>query len=155
MPFVTVENHVNLSLINLTVAPGTFLAFVVLAFTYLYILHARNNPVPPRARRQTRVTYFQPEQDHSLQNAAPAHDRRAGADVRRSPFAKRFYARFRAHKQRDTPAVPVSPLWLPFTSFWLPLRQRIGDGRVGVGRQIQSTSVATRRKRQPKQRLLE
>ena len=27
MPLITVENHVNLSLISLNIAPGTFLAF--------------------------------------------------------------------------------------------------------------------------------
>ncbi len=151
MPLLTVENHVNLSLISLNVAPGTFLAFAVLAFTYLYILHTRNNPLP---RPHREVTYFQAEREHLLQDAA-THDRRVGADVRRAPFLRRISARLRTNKQRDRPAVAVPPLWLPFSSLWLPLRQRIGDGRLGVGRQIQSTSVATRRKRQSKQRLLE
>lgn len=146
MPLLTIENHVHLSLINLNIAPLTFLAFAAVAFTYLYILHIRNNPRP-----RLQVAHIQAEVE--ARNDRPqAHDRRAGADVRRAPFFRRISARLRADKQRDR---PVAPLRIPFASFWLPLRHKFGDGRLDIGRQIQPTGVAKRRKRESKQRLLE
>jgi len=145
MPLITVENHVNLSLISLNIAPGTFLAFAVLAFAYLYIIHVRNNPLP-------RLQVAHIEAQVAAHNGPPTHDRGPGADVRRAPFFRRISARLRTDKQRDR---PVAPLRIPFPSLWLPLRHRLGDGRLGLGRQIQPAGMETRRKRQSKQRLLE
>lgn len=150
MPLLTVENHVNLSLISLNIAPGTFLAFAVLAFAYLYIIHVRNNPQP---RLQVAHIAAHQVQGPVQHNGAPALDRGAGARIRRPPLIKRISARLRTNKQqRDQ---PIAPLRLPFPSLWLPLGRRLGYGRLDLGRQIQPAGVAPRRKRQSKQRLLE
>lgn len=126
MPLFSVENHFHVALLSITIAPSTFLGCALLFFAYNYILHIRNNPVPTRPARRPI--------DHDSGN-----DRRVGKPVRRPSIFGRFSARLRTNKQRDR---PFTPLWLPFTSFWLPFRrQRVGDGRVDVRRQIQPASV--------------
>ena len=145
MPFITVENHLNVSLISLTIAPSTAVALAVLLFVYLYIIHVRSNPRPQP-----------PPYPFAQQERQIRHDddnRGAGRPLRRPPFFGRLSKGLRTRKQRTRPAIP--PLWLSLPSFWLPFRQRVGDGRIGVGRQIQPASVEKGRKRQPKQRLLE
>lgn len=140
MSILSVENHINVALISLTVAPSTCLALAVLLFAYLYIIHARNNPIRHRGRVAS----------NQQQNG---HNRGAGRPLRRPPFIKRLSARLRTRKQRDRPA--VTPLWVPLTSFWLPLRQRFGNGGFDVRKQIQPAGMASRPRRQPQQRLLE
>lgn len=137
MSILSIENHIHLSLISISVAPSTLLALSVLTFVYLYILHVRNNPQPRGETKHTR--------DHG-------DHRGAGRPLRRPPFVKRLSARFRTRKQRDR---PVAPLWLSFSSLWLPLRHGIRDGGFGFRRQIQSAGMAAGRKRQSQQRLLE
>jgi hypothetical protein len=136
MSLITIENHIHLALISLTIAPSTFLALVVVAFVYLYILHVRNSPL---ARA-------------SIDFNGHGHDRGVGGPVRRPSFFRRLSARLRTRKQRDR---PVAPLWLPFPSLWLPLRHRIRERRFDFWRQIQPAGMAPRRKRQSQQRLLE
>jgi len=140
MSILTIENHlnVNVALVSFTIAPSTFLAFAVLLFAYLYILHVRNNPKP-------RIEYRPDIQPHG-------DDRRVREPVRRPSLFGGLSGRLRPRKQRPE---PVAPARLPFSSFWLPFRYGLRDGRVGVGRQIQSASMAPRRKRQSQQRLLE
>ena len=139
MSLFTIENHINLALISITIAPSTFLALSILAFAYLYITHVRKNPLSiPRLQIQ------------ALNNGGD--DRAVRGTLRRPPFYRRLSARLRPRKQRDR---PVAPLWLSFSSLWLPIRHRLGDGRFGFGRKIQSASMATRRKRQSQLRLLE
>ena len=145
MPFIAVENHLNVALFSLTIAPSTAIALTVLLFVYLYIIHVRTVPRPE--------PYYYDEQEESHDIRHGNDNRGAGRPLRRPPLFGRLSTRLRTRKQR-TPK-PVAPLWLSLPSFWLPFRQRVGDGRVGVGRQIQPASVETRRKRQPKQRLLE
>ena len=140
MSLFTIENHINLALISITIAPSTFLALTILAFAYLYIIHVRKNSLSvPRLQIQ-----------EAPNNGGD--DRAVRGTLRRPPFYRRLSARLRPRKQRDR---PVAPLWLSFSSLWLPIRHRLGDGRFGFGRQIQSAGMATRRKRQSQLRLLE
>lgn len=135
MPIFTVENNISVALISLTIAPSTFLALTVFLFTYLYILHARKNPLPHAPT---------PAEDYG-------NNRGARRPVRRPSIIRRLSARLRTRKQR---ARPVAPLWLSFSSLWLPIRHRLGDRRLGIGRQIQSAGLETRGKRPSQQRLL-
>ena len=136
MSLIAIENHIHLALISLTIAPSTFLAFVVVAFVYLYIVHVRNNPLP------------RPGIDFD----GHGHDRGVGRPIRRPSVFRRFSARLRTRKQRDR---SITPLWIPFPSLWLPLRHRIRERRFDFWRQIQPAGMAPRRKRQSQQRLLE
>jgi len=138
MSIFTIQNNVNFSLISLTIAPSTALALALVLFVYLYILHVRNNPLSRPATAS-----------HDPHNG---DNRRAGRPVRRPSFIRRLSARFRTRKQRDR---PVAPLWLSFSSLWLPLRYQLGRRGISLGRQIQPARLETGRKRQPKQRLLE
>lgn len=133
----TIENHVNLALISLTIAPSTFIAFTIVSFTYLYIIHVRKNPLPRAA--------IYHDHDHG-------DDRGARRPVRRPSIFRRFTTRLRTRKQR---ARPIAPPGLPFPSLWLSIRHRLGDRGLGIGRQIQSAGLETRGKRTPVQRLLE
>src|SRR6266536_6671223 len=134
MSIFTIENHFNVALISLTIAPSTALALTLLLFAYLYILHTRNNPIPIRGPA---ITQQQTAHNHG-------DNRGVGRPLRRPSFFRRISTRLRTRKRRDQ---PVAPLWLPFPSFWLPLRQRLGDRGLGFGRQIQSAGMASRRKR--------
>ena len=136
MSLIAIENHIHLALISLTVAPSTFLAFVVVAFVYLYIVHVRNNPLPRSG----------------IDFNGHGHDRGVGRPIRRPSVFRRFSARLRTRKLRDR---SITPLWVPFPSLWLPLRHRIRERRFDFWRQIQPASMAPRRKRQSQQRLLE
>lgn len=138
MSIFTIQNNINFSLISLTIAPSTVLALAVLLFVYLYILHVRNNPLA----RPATANHYQHYGDN----------RGAGRPIRRPSFLRRLSGRLRTRKQRDR---PVAPLWLPFSSLWLPLRYQLGRRGISLGRQIQPTRLETGRKRQSKQRLLE
>lgn len=138
MPIFTIENNINLSLISLTIAPSTFLASTVFAFTYLYILHVRNNPLP--------CAPIEPKHDGRNDH------RGARKPIRRPSFIRRLSARLRTRKQR---ARPIAPVWLSLSSFRLPFRHRLGDRGLGFWRQIQSAGLETRGKRPSQQRLLE
>jgi hypothetical protein len=133
----TIENHVNLALISLTIAPSTFLALTIVIFTYLYIIHVRNNPLPRPAINH----------DHG-------DNRGARRPVRRPSIFRRITTRLRTRTRKQR-ARPVAPLWISFSSLWLPLRHRLGDRGFGIRRQIQSAGLETRGKRTPLQRLLE
>jgi len=142
MPIFTVQvqNHLSLTLLNLTITPGIFLAFCVLAFAYLYIIYIRNNPIP-------RIPTKQPaEYSHG------GDYRGARKSVQRTPLFRRLSTRLRTRKYRPE---PTPPLRLPIASFWLPLRDRVGHSTLGFWRQIQSSGLETRGKRTSQQRLLE
>lgn len=154
MSIISIENHLNVALISLTIAPSTCIALAILLFIYLYILHVRNNPI-----RNLHRDRFLENHDTNTNNTPHPHggnNRGARMPLRRPSILKRISTRFRARKQRDRPALPIiPPVWIPVPSLWLSLRQRVGDGGFGFGRQIQSAGVATRRQRQSQQRLLE
>lgn len=164
MPVFTVENHVNVSLISLNIAPSTAIALTVLLFIYLYIIHSRDHPLSdhPKQIQQADPRPLPPIHEPRRIDQNHDHDyRRAGRALRRPPFFGRLTTRLRApaRKQRDralpapTAVVPPS-LWLSFPSFGLPFGgQRGGPGP--VDRQILPAGVETRRKRKEKQRLLE
>jgi len=139
MSLFTIQNNINFSLISLTIAPSTAIALTLLLFAYLYVLHIRNNPIPRPARANHNQHYGD-------------NDRGAGRPVRRPSFIRRLSTRLRARKQRDR---PVAPLWLSFSTLWLPLRYQLGRRGVSLGRQIQPARLETGKRRQPKQRLLE
>ena len=161
MPIFTVENHVNVSLISLHIAPSTAIVLTILLFIYLYIVHSRDYPLSDVTKRvqeiQSPAAILEPRRNG--QNHDPNY-RRAGRSLRRPPFFGRFASRFRAStgKQRDrtlpAPAVFPSSLWVSFPSFGLPFGgQRGGSER--LDRQIFPAGLETRRGRKEKQRLLE
>src|SRR4051794_28584598 len=119
MPIFTVEQHFNFALISLTIAPSTFLALTVFSFTYFYIIYTRNNPLP-RGALNSKSTPA--EYDDNRGTRRP---------FRRPSFFRRFSARLRTRKQQR--ARPIPPFWLSFPSLWIPLRQRIGNGGLGIG----------------------
>lgn len=121
MGILHVENHFHIALLSINIPPSTFLALAVLFFAYHYFLRTRNTPHSTRPIQQ-------PIEQHGNDN------RRAGRPVRRTSIFRRFSARLRTNKQRDR---PLPPVWLSFASLGLPFRNRLGDGRIGFGRQIQ------------------
>lgn len=148
MGFIDVENHIHVSLISLHIAPSTFFAFAILLFVYLYIIHVRNYP-------KQRIEY-RPQPIAQPVPATNVDDRRVGRPLRRPSFFGGLSSRLRARKQRNPPqpqSIAAPPLWLPFAALRLPFRHGLGD--VSIRRQIQPAGMATRRKRQSKQRLLE
>lgn len=151
MTLFTIENHLNVSLLSVAIAPSTFLALTVLFFAYVYVVYLHRHPLPRAENFQLIETRTQ-RQALAVEPTRHDHDRRDGNHLRRPSYLRRVSGRLRTHKQRDK---PVAPLWLPFPSLWLPFGDKLRDGRVGVGRQIQPAGVETRRKRKTQQRLLE
>lgn len=158
MSILTIENHINIALLSITIAPSTFLALVVLGFTYLYILHVRNNPLP-------RV---QPIHQAEL---APVRVANRDGDVNgrlpkrngRPSLVKRISSGLRTPRQQRLPPRPLplaeSAFRVPFSSLWLPLvrgQQRLGvrDVDERVQQQIQPARVEGKQRRREKQRLL-
>lgn len=150
MSILTIENHINVALLSFTIAPSTFLAFAVLLFAYLYILHIRNNPKPRI------IEQYRPEIQAAIPYGVEDH-RGNGRHIRRPSLYTRLSGRLRTYKQRDRPEPAVRQATSPLAAFWLPFRNGFRDG--GVRRQIQSAGVVQRRSRESKtqsrQRLLE
>lgn len=121
MGILHVENHFHIALLSINIPPSTFLALALLFFAYHYFLRTRNSLLATGPIRR-------PVEQHDNDN------RRAGRPVRRASIFRRFSARLRTNKQRDR---PLPSVWLPFTAFGFPFRNRVGDGRIGFGRQIQ------------------
>lgn len=158
----TVENHVQLSLISLTVSQSTCYGLAVILCVYLYIIHVRKHPLPRSSPDQI-DPYGHVRNGRERQHGDHRGARRA---LRRTSIFRRFAAGLRTREQQRArpealpPPLPVpeeNSLWLPFSTFWLPerSRQRVGNGRLGVERAIQPPGVETRRKRSTQQRLLE
>ena len=163
MSILSIENHVQFSLISLTVPPSTTLAIIILILAYFYILHIRKNPLPHHRQQHFQQPNFQEdhvydaqalnEQQQQVKNSkrliqsTPGRDRR---NVLRPSIVERVCDRFRESSLQRASDKP-NRLRLPFSSLsslWLPSKQRqLRLQTIDLRRGLQPGSMETSRVR--------